>query len=228
MRQQHVRDDVYPADAAVGEIRRRGVKAGEKLGQAVVTHEIYHAETAVEEEQDKRQHRRAASVDYLAAEEPAPAENLSQRKDHRHDVRRAQRQTEQVQARRHAVAQEGIAQARAGQDAVFKREVSLFGHRCDEAEVHTHVAVAALAAVKPAAVGAEGVGAQQVHAQREKRRQQEYERPVAARLVRVRRERRFPVQPEGESRYYKPAAKPREVCAAREAHEKRKWDRRPH
>ena len=99
LRQQHVRDDVDPAHALFGEIRRRFVKRGEEIMQGVLTVEkIDHAEPAVEEEEQKSEHRRVLSPAELPGKKPYAAEHLCKGKEHRDHIRPAKRRSEKVQA----------------------------------------------------------------------------------------------------------------------------------
>ena len=99
LRQQHVRNDVDPAHALFGEIRRRFVKRGEEIMQGVLTVEkIDHAEPAVEEEEQKSEHRRIFSPAELPGKKPNAAEHLCKGKEHRDHIRPAKRRSEKVQA----------------------------------------------------------------------------------------------------------------------------------
>ena len=99
LRQQHVRDDVYPAHALFGEVRGRFVKCGEKVVQGVFTVEkIDHAKPAVEEEEQKSEHRRVLSPAELPAKKPYAAEHLRKSKEHRNHIRPAKRRPEQIEA----------------------------------------------------------------------------------------------------------------------------------
>ena len=97
LRQQHVRNDVDPAHALFGEIRRRFVKRGEEIMQGVLTVEkIDHAEPAVEEEEQKSEHRRVLSPAKFPGKKPYAAEHLSKGKEHRDHIRPAKRRPKQI------------------------------------------------------------------------------------------------------------------------------------
>ena len=98
LRQQHVRNDVDPAHALFGEIRRRFVKRGEEIMQGVLTVEkIDHAEPAVEEEEKKSEHRRVLSPAKFPGKKPYAAEHLCKGKEHRDHIRPSKRRPKQIE-----------------------------------------------------------------------------------------------------------------------------------
>ncbi len=176
LRYQHVRDWVHPVDALVRVVGGSGVESAQDLGYAPApglgeVEEIGKAEAAAHEEEIERQRRRATPAQPGLEEQIGPRDDQQVGVHRRQQRRKTQARAQRVEGGADAVAEEGVAYGRPGQERILRREALLHGDAADYAEVHTHIPVGALARVERAVRGRDDHVVQHKHPADEHERQ---------------------------------------------------------
>ena len=162
LRQHHVHDHVDPADILLDKVRRRLVKRRENPREirtvlTEIRQKVRDAEAAVQKKQRHRESGLCPAAQKTAEKQPRAEKDLRRREQHRQEIRELQGRAEQIEARGNAVGKERIRELHAGQNRIHRRERPLLRDARDEAEVHAHVTVGALARPDLAVLNPEAV-----------------------------------------------------------------------